>query len=70
MFWVMEGTRGKGGLYRMDLAEVSNGVRHETRPELILDQLHLGAFTVDHANFRLLVADQGNNTVIAVSLDG
>jgi proto-oncogene tyrosine-protein kinase ROS len=66
MSWVTEGTRVKGGLYRMDLAEVSNGERHETRPKLILDQLHLGAFTVDPANFRLLVADKGNNTVVAV----
>jgi len=30
----------------------------------------LGAFTVDHTNFRLLVPDHTKNTVISVSLDG
>ncbi|KYQ48889.1 Proto-oncogene tyrosine-protein kinase ROS [Trachymyrmex zeteki] len=65
LFWVT-----KAGLYRLDLAVISNGVKHEVRPDLILEDAHLGAFTVDHTNFRLLVPDHTKNTVISVSLDG
>ena len=42
----------------------------QVRPDLILEDAHLGAFTVDHTNFRLLVPDHTKNTVISVSLDG
>lgn len=68
LFWALGGPRG--GLYRLDLAEVSNGIKHESRPALLLEDPHLGAFVVDHANFRLLVPHHANNTVLAVSLDG
>lgn len=66
LFWVVRG----GGLYRLDLAEVSNGIRHETSPDLILQDPDLGAFSVDHTNFRILVPQHNKNTVLAVSLDG
>lgn len=69
MFWVIQGPVG-GGLYRLDLADISNGVKHEVTPDLILSSPHLGAFTVDHTSFRILVPDQFKNTVVAVSLDG
>ncbi|XP_017879766.1 proto-oncogene tyrosine-protein kinase ROS isoform X2 [Ceratina calcarata] len=65
LFWVT-----RGGLYRLDLADISNGVKHEVQPYLILEDAHLGAFTVDHTNFRLLVPHHIQNTVISVSLDG
>ncbi|XP_043279081.1 proto-oncogene tyrosine-protein kinase ROS isoform X3 [Venturia canescens] len=65
LFWVT-----RGGLYRLDLADISNGIKHEVQPYLILEDAHLGAFTVDHTNFRLLVPDHTKNTVISVSLDG
>ncbi|XP_036141230.1 proto-oncogene tyrosine-protein kinase ROS isoform X3 [Monomorium pharaonis] len=65
LFWVT-----KAGLFRLDLADISNGVKHEVPPYLILEDAHLGAFTVDHTNFRLLVPYHTNNTVISVSLDG
>ncbi|XP_015176489.1 PREDICTED: proto-oncogene tyrosine-protein kinase ROS isoform X2 [Polistes dominula] len=65
LFWVT-----RGGLYRLDLADISNGVKHEVQPYLILEDAHLGAFTVDHTNFRLLVPHQTENTVMSVSLDG
>ncbi|XP_046814673.1 proto-oncogene tyrosine-protein kinase ROS isoform X2 [Vespa crabro] len=65
LFWVT-----RGGLYRLDLADISNGVKHEVQPYLILEDEHLGAFTVDHTNFRLLVPHQTENTVMSVSLDG
>lgn len=60
----------KGGLYRLDLANISNGVHHDAQPEMIVKDAHLGAFTVDHADFRILVAHLRKNTVLAVSLDG
>ncbi|RVE41944.1 hypothetical protein evm_013412 [Chilo suppressalis] len=69
LFWALRGG-DRGGLYRLDLANISNGVRHESPPELIVRDAYLGAFTVDHADFRLLVAHLKRNTVLAVSLDG
>ncbi|CAH2047113.1 unnamed protein product, partial [Iphiclides podalirius] len=69
LFWALRGVE-RGGLYRLDLANISNGVRHDSPPELIVRDAHLGAFTVDHADFRLLVAHLRRNTVLAVSLDG
>ncbi|OAD52465.1 Proto-oncogene tyrosine-protein kinase ROS [Eufriesea mexicana] len=65
LFWVT-----RGGLYRLDLADISNGVKHVIQPYLILEDVNLGAFTVDHTNFRLLVPHHIQNTVISVSLDG
>ncbi|CAG9787793.1 unnamed protein product [Diatraea saccharalis] len=69
LFWALRGS-DRGGLYRLDLANISNGVRHESPPEHIVRDPYLGAFTVDHADFRLLVAHLKRNTVLAVSLDG
>uniref|UniRef100_A0A182MQB4 Tyrosine-protein kinase receptor n=1 Tax=Anopheles culicifacies TaxID=139723 RepID=A0A182MQB4_9DIPT len=70
LFWVVGGTGPETGLFRLDLGDISNGVRHEIRPLQMVSGRNLGAFTLDHANFRVLLADQGNNTVLAVSLDG
>ncbi|XP_075975168.1 receptor protein-tyrosine kinase sevenless [Anticarsia gemmatalis] len=69
LFWAQKGG-DRGGLYRLDLANISNGVRHDAPPEIIVRDAHLGAFTVDHADFRILVAHLKKNTVLAVSLDG
>ncbi|XP_029680165.1 proto-oncogene tyrosine-protein kinase ROS-like isoform X4 [Formica exsecta] len=65
IFWVT-----KAGLFRLDLADISNGVKHEVQPYLILEDANLGAFTVDHMNFRLLVPHHTKNTVLSVTLDG
>ncbi|XP_049298477.1 protein sevenless isoform X2 [Anopheles funestus] len=70
LFWVVGGTGSDTGLFRLDLGDISNGVRHEIRPVQMVSGRNLGAFTLDHANFRVLLADQGNNTVLAVSFDG
>ncbi|XP_052873398.1 protein sevenless [Anopheles cruzii] len=74
LFWVIgaEGdpVAGSGGLFRLDLGDISNGVRHEIRPQQIVRSPHLGAFAIDHPNFRVLVADQRANTMLSVSLDG
>lgn len=69
MFWAQQGG-DRGGLYRLDLANISNGVHHDAPLEIIVRDAHLGAFTVDHADFRILVAHLRRNTVLAVSLDG
>lgn len=37
---------------------------------MILEDAYLGAFAVDHTNFRLLVPHHAKNTVLSVSLDG
>lgn len=42
----------------------------QVQPYLILEDENLGAFTVDHTNFRLLVPHHSLNTVMSVSLDG
>ncbi|KAH9630492.1 hypothetical protein HF086_000705 [Spodoptera exigua] len=69
LFWAQQGG-DRGGLYRLDLANISNGVHPDAGPEIIVRDAHLGAFTVDHADFRILVAHLRKNTVLAVSLDG
>ncbi|XP_053604338.1 proto-oncogene tyrosine-protein kinase ROS isoform X2 [Plodia interpunctella] len=69
IFWALRGG-DRDGLYRLDLASISNGVRHCAPPDLIVRDAQLGAFTVDHLDFRLLVVHLKRNTVLAVSLDG
>ncbi|XP_063241344.1 proto-oncogene tyrosine-protein kinase ROS isoform X2 [Bacillus rossius redtenbacheri] len=69
LFWVVRGN-GKRGLYRLDLADISNGVKHEVTPDLILEDPHIGAFTVDHTNFRLLVVNNTQNNVVGISFNG
>ncbi|XP_077293792.1 receptor protein-tyrosine kinase sevenless [Arctopsyche grandis] len=69
LFWVLQG-EVNGGLYRLDLADISNGVKHKIIPNNILKDSDLGAFTIDHTNFRILVPHLKNNTVLSVSLDG
>ncbi|KOB74270.1 Tyrosine-protein kinase receptor, partial [Operophtera brumata] len=69
LFYALRGLE-RGGLYRLDLANISNGVHHDAQPERIVRDAHLGAFTVDHAGFRILVAHLRRNTVLSVSLDG
>jgi proto-oncogene tyrosine-protein kinase ROS len=70
MFWIMKNAKDTDSLYRLDLAEPSNGVKHKISPELIYDDSTIGAFTIDYPGFRLLVADEKQNTIFAVSLDG
>ncbi|KAK4881780.1 hypothetical protein RN001_005099 [Aquatica leii] len=69
LFWVIQSHTG-GGLFRLDLADISNGIKHNVHPEQILAEPNLGAFTVDHTNFRLLCSNQDQNTINSVSLYG
>lgn len=71
LFWVITGQSNASGLYRLDLGDISNGVKHDViAPKQILKHHNLGAFTVDYVNFKLLVPFQTNNTVMSVTFDG
>lgn len=71
LFWSADNhPKPKVGLYRLDLANISNGIKHDVNPKLLLQEKNLGAFTVDYAKYRLIVASEGKNTVNSVSFDG
>lgn len=69
LFWILN-DKGKSSLYKLDLSDISNGIKHEIDPKPIFSAENLGAFIVDHTNFLLLVSNQNNKTVNSVSLDG
>lgn len=69
LFWTIRDWNN-GGIFRLDISDVSNGIKHEVKVEQILTEPNLGAFIVDYSNFRLFVPNQGSNTMLAVSLDG
>ncbi|XP_058444154.1 protein sevenless isoform X2 [Malaya genurostris] len=70
LFWVISSRTPDAGLFRLDLGDISNGVKHEIKPLQLNNHHNLGAFSIDHTSFRVLVPDQDANTVLAVSLDG
>lgn len=60
----------EAGLFRVDLFDVENGIIGQYKQSQIIKRDKLGAFTVEHTRFRLLVTYQDENTIYAVSLDG
>ncbi|GAB0094112.1 Tyrosine-protein kinase receptor [Sergentomyia squamirostris] len=70
LFWVITGHTMDSGLFRLDLGDISNGVKHKVKPLHMIQGQNLAPFTVDHTRFRILVPMQDNNTVFSVSLDG
>lgn len=71
LFWSADThPKPKVGLYRLDLANISNGIKHDVNPKLLRQEANLGAFTVDYAKYRLIVSSEGKNTVNSVSFDG
>uniref|UniRef100_A0A1B0CKJ2 Fibronectin type-III domain-containing protein n=1 Tax=Lutzomyia longipalpis TaxID=7200 RepID=A0A1B0CKJ2_LUTLO len=70
LFWVITGYTIDTGLFRLDLGDISNGVKHKVKPLHMIQGQNLAPFTVDHTRFRILVPFLDNNTVISVSLDG
>lgn len=70
LFWVIGGMSDESGLFRLDLGDVSNGVKHEVVPFLMLSKSDLGAFALDYIRFKILIPLQKNNTVISMDLDG
>lgn len=70
LFWVIPDEAVDSGLYRLDLGEISNGIKHETKPFQMIKGRNLGAFIVYHTRFRLYVPMQSENTIMSVSLNG
>ncbi|XP_070506786.1 proto-oncogene tyrosine-protein kinase ROS isoform X3 [Chironomus tepperi] len=71
LFWVITGeSASSDGLFKLDLGEISNGIKHETKPNRLIAGTKLGAFVVEPTRFRLLVPYQNDNTIMAVSLNG
>lgn len=70
LFWVIPKESVDSGLYRLDLGEISNGIKHETRPFPIIKGGNLGAFIVFYSRVHLYVSMQDNNTITSVSLNG
>lgn len=69
LFWTTN-NYSKVGLYRLDLSNISNGIKHDVNPDLLFQYRNLGAFTVDYTNYRVIVSSQDQNTVNSVSFDG
>ncbi|KAJ8921659.1 hypothetical protein NQ315_010568, partial [Exocentrus adspersus] len=69
LFWTIQ-DYNRGGLYRLDVSDISNGIKYEVKIKRLLNETELGAFTVDHSYFTLLVSYQRKNTIMSVSLDG
>ncbi|KAL1489268.1 hypothetical protein ABEB36_014201 [Hypothenemus hampei] len=68
LFWIQKGSNG--GIFRLDISDISNGIKHEVKIEKIFSGRNLGAFIVDYTNFRLFVPDQSKSTMLQISLDG
>ncbi|XP_050308693.1 proto-oncogene tyrosine-protein kinase ROS isoform X2 [Anthonomus grandis grandis] len=69
LFWnIRDWTNG--GIFSLDISDISNGVKHDVKAKHILTQSNLGAFIVDYINFKLFVSNQTNSTILDVSLDG
>lgn len=65
IFWITA-----QGLFRLDLANINNGVKHDKNPELILKRDDLYSFALDCKRFLLLVPLHNENAVISMRLDG
>lgn len=70
LYWMISGRSADSGLYRLDLAEISNGVKHEGKPVHIFLNSNPGAFVIDHRLSKVFVPLQDNNTVVSVAFDG
>lgn len=59
-----------GGVFRLDLSDVSNGVKHEIEPTLIFNKFNVGVFTIDYVHYKILIPIEELNTVISMDLNG
>lgn len=62
--------KNDGGLFRLDLSDVSNGVKHEIAPTLIFNQDPIGVFAIDYIHYKILVPIEQLNTVMSMDLNG
>lgn len=71
LFWSLGGqSKSDGGLFRLDLSDVSNGVKHEIAPTLIFDRDPVGMFAIDYVHYKILVPIEQLNTVMSMDLNG
>lgn len=61
---------GNNGLYRLDLKDVSNGVKQKIHPTAIFSKDHVGVFAIDYIHYKILLPVKETNTVISLDLDG
>lgn len=69
LFWSLN-ERSDGGIFRLDLGDVSNGVKHEIIPKSVFDKATVGVFTIDYVHYKLLVPLEESNSVKSVDLNG
>lgn len=67
LYWVITGFTPESGLYRLDLADISNGVKHKGKH--IYLPSNPGAFAIQHRQSKVIVALQANNTFVSVGYD-
>lgn len=70
LFWSIQGFTNDTGLFRLDLSEVSNGVRREINPYTVIVGSNVSAFTIDYAQFSLFIPNSMKNTVFQIDFDG
>lgn len=71
LFWSLSGeSKTDGGLFRLDLSDVSNGVKHEIEPTMIFDRDKVGVFIIDYIHYKILVPIEELNTVMSMDLNG
>lgn len=59
-----------GGLFRLDLSVVSNGVKHEIAAKRIFNETGVGVFAIDYAHYKIVIPIERLNTVISIDLNG
>lgn len=70
LFWSIRGATDESGLFRLDLSAVSNGVRREIKPFIVMQGTNIGAFTIDYAQFSLYIPMEAKNTIYQIDFDG
>lgn len=70
LFWSLNVNELDSGIFRLDLSDVSNGVKHEINPTSIFKDFRVGVFNIDYVHYKLIVPDEASNTVIAMDLNG
>ncbi|XP_031627487.1 proto-oncogene tyrosine-protein kinase ROS-like isoform X2 [Contarinia nasturtii] len=71
LFWSFSSSsKSDGGLYRLDLSDVSNGVKHEIEPTRIFNHHDIGVFTIDYTKYNILAPIDELNTVMSMDLNG
>lgn len=70
LFWSLNVSEIDVGIFRLDLSDISNGVKHEINPTNIFNQYRVGVFNIDYVHYKLIVPIEPLNTVMAMDLNG